>query len=182
MAAYLMPFFLIMCELFNGVLRPQAQMPVFWANTMYYIGPFTYWIGGILSMVMKGVPVECESSELSSFYSPPNQTCSEYASSWLSSNKGHLANPNDMGTCHYCQYSYGDDVSALFESTKTLLRFILVKKLTVMNLQYLNEQGIPLSMSWQYLGIFAGFTVANYLIVYLLVYVFSVKRLFKRSN
>ncbi|PGH26822.1 hypothetical protein AJ80_01401 [Polytolypa hystricis UAMH7299] len=156
MAANLMPFFLIMCELFNGVLRPQDEMPRVWAYTMYYIAPFTYWIGGILSMVLAGVPVTCEPSELTTFHAPPNQTCGEYSAAWLSSNPGYLANPNDMSSCQYCPYKYGDE--------------------------YLAQNKLSASKGWGYLGIFIGFTVFNYLIVYLLVYIFSVKKIFGRSH
>ncbi|PGH03704.1 hypothetical protein AJ79_07286 [Helicocarpus griseus UAMH5409] len=156
MAANLMPFFLIMCELFNGVLQPQAEMNVFWAYTMYYIAPFTYWIGGILAMVMKGAQVTCDANELITFHAPPNETCAQYAGSWLASSQGYLANPDDMGSCQYCSYSYGDD--------------------------YLAENNLSASKGWPYLGIFVGFMIANYLIVYLLVYIFSVKKIFKRSK
>ncbi|OJD17438.1 hypothetical protein AJ78_02463 [Emergomyces pasteurianus Ep9510] len=154
MAANLMPFFLIMCELFNGVLHPQADMPVFWAYTMYYLAPFTYWIGGILAMVMKGAEVTCDASELITFHAPPNETCVQYAGTWISSAMGYLANPDDMGNCQYCSYKYGDE--------------------------YLSQNNISASNGWPYLGIFVGFMIANYFIVYFLVYIFSVKKLFKR--
>ena len=50
MAASLMPFFIVMCEFFNGVLQPQRLMPAVWAYTMYYVAPFTYWIQGMVAM------------------------------------------------------------------------------------------------------------------------------------
>ncbi|EGC41569.1 ABC multidrug transporter [Histoplasma capsulatum var. duboisii H88] len=156
MAANLMPFFLIMCELFNGVLHPKEEMSVFWAYTMYYLAPFTYWIWGMLSMIMKGAKVTCTASELITFHAPPNQTCVQYAGSWISSATGYLANPDDMGNCQYCSYKYGDE--------------------------YLAENNLSASKSWPYLSIFVGFMIANYFIVYLFVYVFSVKKLFKRSK
>lgn len=120
MAATLMPFFISMCELFNGILQPHQQMPVFWKYTMYYITPFTYWIGGILSSVLQGMPVSCAENELAIFQSPPNMTCAEYAGPWLSAKgQGYLSNPNDYDLCGYCEYSYGDDVSfpILFSSS-----------------------------------------------------------------
>lgn len=114
-AATLMPFFIIMCELFNGVLQPHENMPVFWGYTMYYVTPFTYWIGGVLTSVLHGVPVICDKSELTIFRSPPGLTCGEYAGPWLAEKGvGYLSNPNEMGECGYCEYSYGDDVSCLF--------------------------------------------------------------------
>lgn len=111
-AATLMPFFIIMCELFNGILQPHSQMPAFWKYTMYYITPFTYWIGGVLTSVLRGTEVVCPQSELTIFGSPPNVTCGEYAGAWLDSKGvGYLSNPEGTGECGYCEYSFGDDVS-----------------------------------------------------------------------
>ncbi|CAI7642126.1 unnamed protein product [Penicillium crustosum] len=156
-AATLMPFFIIMCELFNGILRPQSQMPAFWKYTMYYITPFTYWIGGVLTSVLRGTAVVCSQTELTIFESPPNTTCSEYAGAWLDAKGvGYLSNPDGMGECGYCEYSFGDD--------------------------YLSGIGLDSSKIWPYFGIFLAFTVTNYLMVYLLVYVRSVMKPFWRSK
>lgn len=107
-----MPFFIIMCELFNGILQPHKNMPAFWAYTMYYATPFTYWIGGVLTSVLRGMPVICDESELTIFESPSSLTCGEYAGEWLKEKGvGYLYNPEDSGKCGYCEYSYGDDVS-----------------------------------------------------------------------
>lgn len=111
-AATLMPFFIIMCELFNGILRHHEQMPVFWKYTMYYVTPFTYWIGGVLTAVLRDTSVVCSESELTLFASPANMTCGEYADPWLSSKGvGYISNPESTGICGYCEYSRGDDVS-----------------------------------------------------------------------
>jgi ABC-type multidrug transport system permease subunit len=113
-AATLMPFFIIMCETMNGILQPHKYMPAFWAYTMYYVTPFTYWIGGVLTSVLRGVPVICDESELTVFQSPPNITCSEYAGPWLAEKGvGYLSNPDGSGECGYCEYSYGDDVRSV---------------------------------------------------------------------
>ncbi|GLI77982.1 hypothetical protein PoHVEF18_006279 [Penicillium ochrochloron] len=156
-AATLMPFFIIMCELFNGILRHHDQMPAFWKYTMYYATPFTYWIGGVLAAVLGGTPVICSESELTLFESPPNMTCGEYAGPWLSEQGvGYLSNENSTGTCGYCPYSWGDD--------------------------YLSGIGLDDSKIWPYFGIFLAFTITNYLMVYLLVYLRSVMKPFWRSE
>ncbi|KAL4993320.1 ABC-2 type transporter-domain-containing protein [Aspergillus recurvatus] len=156
-AATLMPFFIIMCETMNGILQPHENMPVFWAYTMYYITPFTYWIGGVLTSVLRGVPVICDESELAVFQSPPNMTCGEYAGSWLAKKGvGYLANTEGSGNCGYCEYSYGDD--------------------------YLSTIGLDSSKIWPYFGIFVAFVVSNYLMVYLLVYIRSVMKPFSRRT
>ncbi|RDW64304.1 putative ABC multidrug transporter [Aspergillus mulundensis] len=156
-AATLMPFFIIMCELFNGILQPHQNMPVFWAYTMYYTTPFTYWIGGVLTSVLRGVPVICDESELTVFQSPLNMTCGEYAGSWLAEKGvGYLSNPDSSGECGYCEYSYGDD--------------------------YLSTIGLDSSKIWPYFGIFLAFVITNYLMVYLLFYVRSVMKPFWRRT
>ncbi|KAL4878228.1 ABC-2 type transporter-domain-containing protein [Aspergillus karnatakaensis] len=152
-AATLMPFFIIMCETFNGILQPHQNMPAFWAYTMYYVTPFTYWIGGVLTAVLGGTPVVCNQDELTIFQSPLNMTCSEYAGSWLEEKGvGYLSNPDGQGECGYCEYSFGDD--------------------------YLTGISLDSSKTWPYFGIFTAFVVSNYLMVYLLVYVRSVMKPF----
>ncbi|KAL4814418.1 ABC-2 type transporter-domain-containing protein [Aspergillus spinulosporus] len=156
-AATLMPFFIIMCETMNGILQPHKYMPAFWAYTMYYVTPFTYWIGGVLTSVLRGVPVICDEGELTVFQSPPNMTCSEYAGPWLAEKGvGYLSNPHDSGECGYCEYSYGDD--------------------------YLSTIGLDSSKIWPYFGIFVAFVMSNYLMVYLLVYIRSVMKPFWRRT
>lgn len=93
---------------------------------MYYITPFTYWIGGVLTSVLRGMPVTCDESELAFFRSPPNQTCEDYAGPWLESKGvGYLSNPDSYGLCGYCEYSYGDDVSAPELRTWILLTLLV---------------------------------------------------------
>lgn len=134
-AANLMPLFIIMCELFNGILRTHEQMAVVWKYSMYYLSPFTYWIGGVLSIVLAGQPVKCDQEELSTFYAPTGVTCAEYAADWLKSGvAGYLSNPEAMGQegCGYCEYSFADDVcfSLLFSFSRTyhLLNILLTTK------------------------------------------------------
>lgn len=113
-AANLMPFFIILCELFNGILQPPHQMPVFWQYTMYYITPFTYWIGGTMAMVLDGRPVVCDVDELVYLELPSNTTCGAFAEPFLQSASGYISNPDESRVgemCGYCQYASGEDVS-----------------------------------------------------------------------
>jgi ATP-binding cassette, subfamily G (WHITE), member 2, SNQ2 len=168
MAANIMPFFVVMCEFFNGVLQPKELMPAVWRYTMYYIGPFTYWISGIATMVLTGVSVTCTDSELIRFDPPSNTTCGTYAEDWLSGSKGYLANPEATSSCGYCQYSVGEDVSSVSISRDRI-------QLTNTTMQYLSTINLPDNVAWPYLGIFALFTLTNYVFVYLMVYIKSVK-------
>jgi ABC-type multidrug transport system permease subunit len=114
-AANLMPFFITMCELFNGILQPVYQMPSFWRYTMYYMAPFTYWVAGSLGVVLREHTVRCKADELVMFPLVARYgTCGEYAQQFLASAPGYLSNPNAGGEgtmCAYCQYSTGEDVS-----------------------------------------------------------------------
>lgn len=78
---------------------------------MYYIAPFTYWIGGVLSTILSGQPIICDAQDLNAFAPPPGQTCGEYAASWISSTTGYLVDINSTLQCEYCKYSFADDVS-----------------------------------------------------------------------
>ncbi|KAH7174068.1 P-loop containing nucleoside triphosphate hydrolase protein [Fusarium flagelliforme] len=150
MAANIMPFFVIAAELFNGILQPASLMPAVWRFTLYYVGPFTYWISGTLAIILPRITVQCADSELIRFDAPPNWTCEAYAQDWLDTTKGYLANPDASSDCGYCQYASGEE--------------------------YLSTLELEPSDAWPYLGVFVLFTVTNYMSVYVWVYLKSVKR------
>ncbi|KAH6950983.1 ABC-2 type transporter-domain-containing protein [Fusarium avenaceum] len=149
MAANIMPFFVIAAELFNGILQPASLMPDVWHYTLYYVGPFTYWISGIVAIILPRIAVQCADSELIRFDAPSNSTCGTYAQDWLDTTKGYLANPDATSDCGYCQYASGEE--------------------------YLSTLQVQASEAWPYLGIFVLFTVTNYLSVYLWVYLKSIR-------
>ncbi|KAF4956228.1 hypothetical protein FSARC_11627 [Fusarium sarcochroum] len=149
MAANIMPFFVIAAELFNGILQPAYLMPAVWRYTLYYVGPFTYWISGTVAIILPRIAVQCADSELIRFDAPSNSTCGSYAQDWLDNTKGYLANPDATSDCGYCQYASGEE--------------------------YLSTLQVEGSDAWPFFGIFVLFTVTNYLSVYLWVYLKSVK-------
>jgi len=144
--ANILPFFLVMVLLINGVLIPYSQLTVFWKYTMYYISPVTYLIDGVLGAVLNKVPVVCNPSELVSFSPPAGQTCGAYAADFLKSSLGYLVNPDASTDCQYC---------SLREATG-----------------YLATLNIYASQKWRNLGILIGFTLSNWILVYAMVYVF----------
>ncbi|KAK0386033.1 hypothetical protein NLU13_5870 [Sarocladium strictum] len=139
-----LPFFFLMFGVFNGIVRPYADMPSVWRYWIYWMNPSTYWIGGLLSATLTGQPVECNEQETAHFNPPPGQTCGEYAAGFIESAGGYLLNPNSSDQCQYCPYSSGDD--------------------------YLATINIDASDKWRNFGIFLMFCVTNWLLVYLLVY------------
>jgi ATP-binding cassette, subfamily G (WHITE), member 2, SNQ2 len=110
--ANILPFFLVMVFLITGVLIPYSQITVLWRFTMYWISPVTYLIGGVLSAVLKDVPVVCDPSEFIIFNPPPGQTCGIYSAEFLSHSLGYLANPNATSNCEYCTLSNAVGVSS----------------------------------------------------------------------
>jgi len=145
-----LPFFLIMTTLFNGVVRPYAQIPVFWRYWMYYANPTTWWIAGVLGATLHDIPVVCSSDELAYFNPPPGQTCMQYAGDYIRSvGAGYLQNPDATSDCGFCQYSVGDD--------------------------YLTGLNINASDKWRDFGIFLAFNVSNWLLVYFFIYTCRIK-------
>ena len=145
-----LPFFFVMIGLFNGVVRPYNQLPVFWRYWMYWLNPSTYWIGGVMAAILRDIPVECGPNEAARFDPPPGQTCSQYAQSYVESvGTGYLTNPSGTSNCGYCQYASG--------------------------VEYMARLNISPSDKWKYLPIFLAFCVSNWALVYFFVYTVRVK-------
>lgn len=99
---------------FCGVVVPYSQMQPFWRYWMYYLDPFTYLVGGLLTEVLWDVPVKCLDSEYTTFSAPDGQTCGEYMADFLSSNAGYLRDENATSICEFCQYATGADYARTF--------------------------------------------------------------------
>lgn len=138
-----------MFGLFNGVVRPFSELPVFWKYWMYYINPSTYWIGGMLAATLDGIPVQCDPSETARFDPPPNQTCEDYAQSFADMAGGYLLNRDATEGCMYCPYQQGN--------------------------QYLSTLNISASEKWRDFGIFLAFCISNWALVYFFIYTVRVK-------
>ncbi|KAI9376110.1 hypothetical protein BJX61DRAFT_539123 [Aspergillus egyptiacus] len=99
---------------FCGVVVPYSSLQPFWRYWMYYLDPFTYLVGGLLTNVLWNVPVECNPSEYLQFRAPSGQTCGEYMADSLSKQPGYLLDANSTTTCSFCQYSSGADYARTF--------------------------------------------------------------------
>jgi len=96
-----------MFSLFNGVVRPYAQLSVFWRYWIYYLIPSTYWIGGVIAATLRDTLIRCATQELAYFNPPPGETCGTYAQNFVNATTGYLSNPSATTNCGYCQYSNG---------------------------------------------------------------------------
>ena len=133
-----LPFFLVMVTLFNGVVVPYTQLSVFWRYWMYYVNPSTWWIAGMLAATLPGIPVVCADSEAAHFNPPPGSTCLEYAGAFvLQAGRGYLTNPDATANCGYCPYKDGEEFMATLNV-------------------------VP-SDKWRNFGIFLAFVVSNWL-------------------
>jgi ABC-type multidrug transport system permease subunit len=89
-------------------------MQPFWRYWMYYLDPFTYLVGGLLTNILWDVKVECNPSEYLTFSAPDGQTCGEYMADFLAAQPGYLLDANATATCSFCQYSTGADYAKTF--------------------------------------------------------------------
>ena len=145
-----LPFFFVMFGLFNGIVRPYSQYPVFWRYWIYYLMPSTYWIGGIIASTLSNITVHCTSSETTQFNPPPGQTCAQYASAFVQqAGQGYLTNPDAVSACGYCQYRNG--------------------------VEFMRTLNVDPSDKWKFCGIFAGFCCSNWALVYFFVWTVRVK-------
>lgn len=146
-----LPFFLVMFSLFNGVVVPYEQLNVFWKYWLYYLNPSTYWISGVLATTLAHQPVKCASNEAAYFNPPSGKTCSDFAADFVKTvGRGYLVNPNDTENCSYCPYTSGAE--------------------------YLASLSIDPSQKWRDLGIFIAFCISNWMLVYFFIYTVRVRR------
>jgi ATP-binding cassette subfamily G (WHITE) protein 2 (SNQ2) len=144
-----LPFFFVIFSLFNGVVRPFAQFTPLWKYTLYYLNPATYWIGGVLAATMPDIPVQCAPAEATYFIPPANQSCSSFAGAWVQKAGGYLLDPSSTDQCGWCQYRTGEE--------------------------YLGTVNLSGKDKWGYFGIFLGFCISNWVLVYFFVYTVRVK-------
>jgi ATP-binding cassette subfamily G (WHITE) protein 2 (SNQ2) len=143
----LLPLFFVVVSLFNGVVVQYASFPVFWKYWIYYLMPSTWFVRGVLAAVLPQTPVECAPGELARFDPPPGSTCGEYARGFLEDvirGQGYLVDGNATADCGYCAYTSGAD--------------------------YLPGLNIHDGDKKLAAGLLAVFVVANWALVYALVY------------
>ncbi|KAK0726846.1 ABC-2 type transporter-domain-containing protein [Lasiosphaeria miniovina] len=132
-----LPFFLVIFSLFNGVVVPYNQFNVFWKYWLYYLNPSTYYIAGVLSATLISQPVVCADSEAAYFNPPSGQTCLDFAGAFVRQvGQGYLIDPNSTTNCGYCPYGSGNE--------------------------YLTALNVKPSDKWRNFGIFLAFCVSNW--------------------
>ncbi|KAG7293979.1 hypothetical protein NEMBOFW57_004040 [Staphylotrichum longicolle] len=146
-ASALVVLLTMMSIVFSGVLQTKTALPGFWIF-MYYVSPFTYWIGGITSTMLHGRPVVCSEDETLIFNPPPNMTCGTYLAAGQA--PGTLQNPSAVEACRYCPISVAD--------------------------QFLASVNIFWSQRWRNFGIMWAYVVFDIAVAIGVYYVFRVKK------
>ncbi|KAH8431322.1 ABC drug exporter AtrF [Aspergillus melleus] len=146
-----LPFFFVMVNLFNGIVRPYSDYPVFWKYWMYYVNPVTWWLRGVISSVFPSVEINCTSMESTHFDPPPGSTCGDYANDFVRNiaGAGYLVDPNATSDCQYCPYRDG--------------------------MEYMQTLNVHDGDKWRCFGIFLAFVIINWALVYFFIYTVRVR-------
>jgi len=114
-ANLLNPPIMITFGLFCGVTISRPLMPEFWQAWLNPLDPMTRLISGMMSTELHDLQITCAPSELAIFHPPSGQTCGQYATTFLETAIGYVANPNATENCGYCAFSVGDGYLATLE-------------------------------------------------------------------
>ncbi|KAJ5248930.1 ABC multidrug transporter atrF [Penicillium chermesinum] len=146
-----LPFFFTMVSLFNGIVRPYSDYPVFWKYWMYYVNPITWWLRGVLSATLPSVnPIRCAADETTRVTPPPGQSCAEYAGNYIKEiGAGYLMSSSQQGVCEYCPYKNGTE--------------------------YMATLNVHPDDKWHCFGIFLAYVIINWILVYFLIYTVRVR-------
>ncbi|EEA23735.1 hypothetical protein TMatcc_006811 [Talaromyces marneffei ATCC 18224] len=131
---------------FCGVLVPYMQIQEFWRYWIYYLNPFNYLMGSMLTFTVWDSPVRCAEREFAVFNTPNATTCADYLAEYLSGfgAAAYLENPDATSGCRVCQYQQGSDY---------------LKALNLKEYYY----------GWRDAGIVVIFVISSYAMVYALM-------------
>lgn len=96
---------------FCGVLVPYPQIQPFWRYWMYYLNPFNYLMGSMLTFTVFHTDVTCTDQEFAVFDPPNDTTCGQYLGQFLQGPgaRMNLVNPEASSDCRVCQFTKGSD-------------------------------------------------------------------------
>ncbi|KAF2090833.1 putative Brefeldin A resistance protein [Saccharata proteae CBS 121410] len=99
---------------FCGVLVPYNQIQAFWRYWIYWMNPFNYLMGSLLTFTTWSTNVRCAELEFAVFDPPANQTCGQYLTAYQAGagSRTNLTNPDATSACRVCEYRYGSDYLA----------------------------------------------------------------------
>ncbi|KAK9847754.1 hypothetical protein MYU51_018257 [Penicillium brevicompactum] len=142
-------FFFMFCNTFAGTLSPAPVTPAGW-SWYYKVSPLFYWSEGVVTDVLRDLPLRCTDSEVSVFQPPSATSCYQYATSFLQNATGYLVNPDSFENCQYCPYKDGQS--------------------------YYTQYDYSYSNRGRNVGVFIGFIAFNFTMVLVFTYLIRVRR------
>ncbi|KAK4223152.1 ABC-2 type transporter-domain-containing protein [Podospora fimiseda] len=140
------PFVIGTLVAFCGVLVPYTQINVFWRYWIYWLNPFNYVMGAMLTFTTWAHEINCKPYEFAIFNPPKGQTCAAYLDTYLNGfgSGANLVNPEATEMCKVCSYRSGSD---------------WLKTINIMEYMY----------GWRDVGIVVIFVISGYAMVYALM-------------
>lgn len=145
---------------------PYAEIEAFYRYWLYYIDPFTYLIGALLTPVAWDVQVKCLASELINIPLPSNRTCGQYMSDFLADNVGYVVDAASESSCEYCQYTTGADYLRTMNINE---KYYGWRDVSLLFLRYSLAVILLLTLVSPQVGITAVFCVSSYALVFLMM-------------
>jgi ABC-type multidrug transport system permease subunit/ABC-type multidrug transport system ATPase subunit len=144
-AALVNPLIVNSLVLFCGAFVPQPELNVFWKYWFYYLNPFNYVLGGMLTFGIWNAKVTCNSDEFA-YFNPPNGTCKDYLAEYMAGAGSaiNLVNPEATSQCQVCEYTRGSDY---------------LKTLNIKDYYY----------GWRDAGICVLFAISGYMLVFVMM-------------
>ena len=99
-AALAIPVTIAVLVTFSGVLIPYDQLTVFWRYWLYYIDPFNYLLGALMTFTIWDAKVTCSPEEYGHFDPPTGTTCGDYMVEFFTYSSGYLRDPVSFSTQH----------------------------------------------------------------------------------
>ncbi|RSL53451.1 hypothetical protein CEP53_007758 [Fusarium sp. AF-6] len=145
-ASLINPFVLGVLIMFCGVLVSYEQITAFWRYWLYWLNPFSYIMGSLITFSSWDLEIHCSDDEFAVFSPPDGSTCGEYLALYLTMGgvAENLTNPDDMAACLVCPYRNSNDY------------------FSALNLKEYHY-------GWRDAGIVALFVLSSYCLVFLLM-------------
>ncbi|KAE8343763.1 hypothetical protein BDV24DRAFT_172446 [Aspergillus arachidicola] len=110
-AALINPVIIGTLASFCGVMVPYQQIQAFWRYWIYWMNPFNYLMGSMMTFTIFDVDVKCKDSEYALFDPPNGSTCGEYLTEFMQGMgaRMNLLDADATSGCRVCQYTRGSD-------------------------------------------------------------------------
>ncbi|KAF4544031.1 ABC transporter [Lasiodiplodia theobromae] len=146
-------FVFLIVNTFNGPLSPPPLTPRGW-RWIYTVSPLYYFVEAMAANAVHGRSVECAPGETSVFFTPPGgpSGCRDYVADYFAAENstGYLLDSSAEGRCEYCPFLDGD--------------------------QYIRQYGFAYSNRADNVGIFIGFILFNFSVVFFVTWLFFIRK------